>query len=420
MRVSRGLSLIAAVAGLVLAGAVAAMVACSLRPVRVGAVLPLTGPYAVYGKSLERGAFLAAERVNASGGIEGRRIEILVRDSGSDDKAAAEAFQALVEKDQVSVVLGGCTTGETLAMAPLAERYRRVLLSPSASGPQITTAGDFVFRIWPSDELEGRTLADFAAYTLHATRALILAERNPYADGLREVFTRRFCAVQGSCATVLYDRGQPPGAVLDAAKEALAGSQVVFVAGYGADMVPLLAALRARAPKPPVLSVSAISEGALLKGAAAEFEGTVFARPAFDPEGGNPDAAEFASAYTSRYSAVGDVYAAHAYDAVRILAEVMSKGELGAEAIRKGLLAMRNFPGASGPTSFDPNGDVVQPYQICVVRGGRAVPLKTVMEQVLPLPPGTCRVPEVQKMSAGGAMGLQEFLELASLVAGLG
>ena len=384
MRVSRGWSRIAAVAGLVLACAVAAMVACSLRPVRVGAVLPLTGSYAVYGKSLERGALLAAERVNASGGIEGRRIEILVRDSESDDKTAAEAFQALVVRDQVSVVLGGCTTGETLAMAPLAERYRRVLLSPSASGLKITGAGDFVFRNWPSDEIEGRTLADFAAFGLHATRALILAERNTYADGLREVFTRRFCTVQGSCVTVLYDPGQSPGAVLDLAKAGLAEAQVVFVAGYGADMVPILTALRARAPEPPVLSVSAISGGGVLKGAAAEFEDVVFARPAYDPEGGNPDAAEFASAYTSRYGAEGDVYAAHAYDAVRILAEVMSKGELGAEAIRKGLLATRNFPGASGPTSFDPNGDVVQPYQMCVVREGQAVPLKTVMEQVLP------------------------------------
>ena len=361
-----------------------ALAACFLRPVKLGAVLPLTGAYARYGTSMERGALLAAKLVNATGGIEGRRLEILVKDSASSEGRAAEAFQELVERDHVPAVVGGCTTGEALAMAPVAERFRRILFSPSASAPQITEAGGFVFRNWPSDDIEGQTMADFAAYTLHATRALVLSERNPYAAGIGGVFSQRFCKDGRSCETVRFQRGQATSEIMTEAAAELEHCQVVFIAGYGEDLAPVLGALRAQDPRPPVLSVSALAEGTLLKGKGAVFDGILFARPAYDPEGGNPAASEFAAAYAANYGREADIYAAHAYDAVRILAEVMSKGDLGAEAIRAGLLALRNYPGASGLTSFDAHGDVVQPFQICIVQGGRAVPLKSVMDKVLP------------------------------------
>ena len=95
--------------------AVAGAVACHLSPVRVGAVLPLTGALAPYGLSLSRGALLAAQQVNASGGIEGRRLELLVVDSASSPEAAAKLFQQLVVEERVPAVVGGASTAECLA-----------------------------------------------------------------------------------------------------------------------------------------------------------------------------------------------------------------------------------------------------------------------------------------------------------------
>jgi len=372
-----GLLLLGAVVWAALAGAVA----CHLSPVRLGAVLPLTGALAPYGKSLERGALLAAQQVNTSGGIEGRRLELLVVDSASRPEAAARLFQQLVVEERVPAVVGGASTAECLAMAPVAERYRRVLLSPSASGPQISGAGDFVFRNWPSDEIEGRTLADFAAYTLHASRALVVSEKNPYAEGFASVFTRRFCDQGRSCVSVSLDPARSAQSIAADLSSPLKRCEVLVLAGYAGDLLPLLKALRTNPDLPPILSVSALGEGLSMKEPA--LSGVLFARPAYDPEG-DPAAAEFASLYAAKFGQEPDIYAAHAYDAVNLLAEVMAKAGPGASGVQRGLLAVRNYEGAAGSTTFDPNGDVIQPYQICVADGGRAVPLKSVVERVLP------------------------------------
>jgi ABC-type branched-subunit amino acid transport system substrate-binding protein len=155
---------------------------------------------------------------------------------------------------------------------------------------------------------------------------------------------------------------------------------VVF-SGYAGNLLPLLDALRARADLPPVLSTSAMGEGSSLRHAA--MGGVLFARPAFNPEG-DTAAAEFSSLYAAKFGHDADIYAAHAFDAVKLLAEVMGKTGPGASGLRRGLLSVRNFPGAAGSTTFDSNGDVIQPFQICAVDAGRAVPLKSVVEQVLP------------------------------------
>lgn len=354
---------------------------CHLNAVRLGAVLPLTGPLAPYGKSLERGALLAVEQVNATGGIEGRRLELLTLDSGSSPEAAAKLFQKLVVEDLVPAVVGGASTTECLAMAPVAERFRRVLLSPSASGPQISGSGEFVFRNWPSDEMEGRTLADFAAYTLHASRVLVVSERNPYAEGFTSVFIRRFAAEGRAAALEVLDPARPQGDALARLAGPLNACQVVVLSGYASDLLPLLNALRTRTDLPPVLSTSALSQRSSLRDAA--MDGVLFARPAFDPEG-DTAAAEFSSLYAAKFGQEADIYAAHAYDAVKLLAEVMSKTGSGASGLQQGLLSVRNYQGAAGSTTFDSNGDVIQPFQVCAVEDGRAVPLKSVVERVLP------------------------------------
>jgi ABC-type branched-subunit amino acid transport system substrate-binding protein len=266
-------------------------------------------------------------------------------------------------------------------MAPVAERFRRVLLSPSASGPQISGSGEFVFRNWPSDEMEGRTLADFAAYTLHASRVLVVSERNPYAEGFASVFIRRFAAEGRAAALEVLDPARPQGDALARLAGPLNACQVVVLSGYASDLLPLLNALRTRTDLPPVLSTSALSQRSSLRDAA--MDGVLFARPAFDPEG-DTAAAEFSSLYAAKFGQEADIYAAHAYDAVKLLAEVMSKTGSGASGLQQGLLSVRNYQGAAGSTTFDSNGDVIQPFQVCAVEDGRAVPLKSVVERVLP------------------------------------
>lgn len=358
--------------------------ACSLKPVKLGAVLPLTGAWASYGTSLRDGILLAQDDVNQEGGIQGRRLEVVIRDSGSQPQVAAQEFQHLVKDERVSAVVGGITSGEALAMASLADRFQRILFSPSASSPRLNSAGDWVFRNWPSDEVEGQALADFVAYSLHATRVLMVVEKGPYGEGIAEVFGARFAAGGREAARLEFDPGDGSGAALAQKIGAAArGAQALFLAGYGEDVLPLAGRIKAAGLDLPMIASSALAGGALLHRRASEAEGLIFARPAFDPSSTDAAVQEFVTSFKARFGHEPDPYAAHAYDAVRILAGAMASEGLTASDIRRGLAAVRNYGGVAGTTSFDANGGPIQSIQICTSLKGKVVPLRDVLDEVL-------------------------------------
>lgn len=357
---------------------------CGTRPIVIGAVLPLTGDLSAYGIPMKQGMELQASQINHDGGIGGRRLELRVKDSEGDPRIAESSALDLIEKDQVPAIIAGGTSAEVLAMVPIASRYGRVLLSPSASSPLLSGAGKYFFRNYPSDALEGRAMADFAAFTLHASRILIIASDNTYSEGLRHEFARAFESGQRGTETILL---KPPkdGYAEVAAKAAsrAAGVQAIYLVGYVSELEPLVMALRARGIDRPILTTSAAASGEFLKKMGVNAETIIFPRPSYDTSSTDPRTASFVMEYQSRYGAEPDVYAAHAYDAVGIMAKAIAEFGPRPDDIRRGLLELRNYPGVSGATTFDENGDVVQPYQMCIIAGGRVVPLRNAGQKVL-------------------------------------
>jgi len=357
--------------------------ACAPRPIPVGVILPLTGDFAAYGLPMKQGMELAVEAVNAAGGVGGRRLELRIEDSRGEPARAAQAAQTLIERDRVPALLAGGTSAEVLAAAPVAQRYGRVLLSPSASTPLLTGAGDWIFRNYPSDALEGKVMADFAAYTLHASRVLVIASENPYAEGLRGEFARAFETGGRTTETLLFRPDRASDAAAEAARR-FGEVHALYLVGYAGQLVPLVKALRAAGVPRPLLATSAVASEAFAPPLGPDAEDVVFPRPQFDPASSQPGVAAFVSSFRARYGTEPDIYAAHAYDAVLLLARAMTDLGPRPDTIRRGLLELRNFPGVSGPTTFDSEGDVLQPYQICIVRGGRSVPLQSVLDTALP------------------------------------
>lgn len=357
--------------------------ACSIQPVRLGAVLPLSGPQSSYGASLERGIRLGVEHVNSAGGVGGRRLEVLIRDSGSRPAEAVRQFELLVRREDVPAVIGGGTSDETLAIAPAAEKEHRVLFSPSSSSPAITNAGDWIFRNWPSDEIEGRSMADFAAFTLHASNVLVLSQDCAYAEGIRSVFQSRFASRERSSQGRSIPKKGAESALLDKLRERTGDFQAIYLVGYGGDLLPVIRAIRAARLDIPLLSVSSLADGSLLKQAGEDMDDVLFPRPEYDPQGNDPNVSEFSQAYRSRFGGEPDIYSAHAYDAVGILAEVMESEGGTPDEIREGLRHLHGYPGVTGIVTFDPNGDVVRSFQICVAQRARALPLSQAPPEVL-------------------------------------
>ena len=134
-----------------------------------------SGDGAVDGIPLQRAVTLAVNEINLAGGIQGQNVEVVWEDGKCEARAATAAAQKLVTMDAVRVIFGGVCSSETLAMAPMTEGAKVILLSPSSTSPDITTAGDFVFRTAASDALAGRVAAQYAYEKLTKRRAAIIA-----------------------------------------------------------------------------------------------------------------------------------------------------------------------------------------------------------------------------------------------------
>src|SRR5687767_15144014 len=194
--------------------AVSLLSACQQQPggggdkVRIGVFMSLTGSTANFGISSVNGIKLAADEVNAAGGINGKQVELLVEDDRSDASEAATIVTKFVTQDQVHAVLGEVASSRSIAAAPIAQNAKVPMLTPSSTNPEVTKKGDFIFRSCFIDPVQGAAIAQFAARTLNARRAGIMVDRkNDYSTGLEKVIKEVFTRMGGTVATQSYQEG---------------------------------------------------------------------------------------------------------------------------------------------------------------------------------------------------------------------
>ena len=371
-----------------LAALLLALLAGCGKPVRVGAIVSRSGAASSSGEQVARGLDLAVSGINAAGGVGGSKLELLYRDDSTNPEIGVAALRELFEHDHVTTVLGAVTSTVTLRLAPYCERNRVVLMSPSASASQLTGAGDYIFRTVPSDVLEGASMADFAR-DLGLDRIAVLAVDNDYGASLAGAFTDRLRVSGGSVVASLTFPEGDEAAIADAVA-ALAGlaPRGLYIPAYADDLATVLRLLSETRVRPIVLGTSAAaSEQIRTAGPAAE--NLVFPRSSFDATADSAEVRAFTAAFNARYAAEPDVYAAHAYDTVRVLATAVSlAGSWDADKIREALLQIDNYEGVTGRLAFDRNGDVVQYPRLYIVRGGQFVPYDRFVESggALPVP----------------------------------
>ena len=351
------------------------------REVVVGAVLSLSGEGAHYGQVIREAMDLAVDRINASGGIGGNPLRILYRDSRSSPEEAARLAQELFDRYDVPLIFGGVLSSETLRIAPIAESRHKILLSPASSSPEITRAGEHIFRVYPSDALEGAYMARLASDELRLARVTVLAIDNEFGRGLVSVF-RESWRGEIPPRVILYPiRGADYPALAEKAREA--GGDGIYLVGYYNDMAALLREIRKRSISGRILSTSSIGSSRALEEAGEAAEGVIYPATVFDPESDDPDVARFVRDFRVRYGSDPDLYAAHGYDAVMVAAAAMQKaGGPVPERIARELLAIHDFHGASGVLGFDPEGDVVQYPRAFIVHAGRSRLFRDYLEEM--------------------------------------
>src|SRR5207248_9408744 len=132
----------------------------------VGEFGSMTGPQATFGQSTHNGIMMAADEVNAAGGINGRKIKVLSEDDQSKQEEAANAVTKLISQNAVVAVLGEVASSASIAAAPICQSNKVPMITPSSTNPEATKKGDYIFRTCFTDDYQGPAMADYTAKQL--------------------------------------------------------------------------------------------------------------------------------------------------------------------------------------------------------------------------------------------------------------
>jgi len=356
----------------VVLGIIFAVIQTKKQPeeIKIGAILILTGPDAKAGQSAKRGIDMAVNEVNERGGINDKSVKIIYEDDQGDPSKAVSVLMKLINVDKVPAIIGPMWSSSVLAVAPMAEKRRVVILTPTASSPKITDAGDFIFRNTYSDVIEGQKMAEYAYNVLGYKRVALLYNNSDYGVGLKDSFKSRFIEIGGK---ITGEETYDPKATdfrSQIGKLNIDKPDAIYLAGYN-EMGLVLRQAREQGIKIPFLSCIMFEIGDVIKVAGNAAEGVIYAYPSYDPESGSKITREFAQRYMKIYGEFPDPEAAFSYDAAGILLAVIRK--VGAESlkIKESLYQIKDYEGVTGKTGFDSNGDVVKSIGFKKVAGGK-------------------------------------------------
>jgi branched-chain amino acid transport system substrate-binding protein len=345
--------------------------------VRVGVFMSLTGSTANFGISSVNGIKMAADEVNAAGGINGKQIELLVQDDRSDAQEAATIVTKFVTQDQVHAVLGEVASSRSIAAAPIAQNAKIPMLTPSSTNPEVTRKGDFIFRSCFIDPVQGAAIAQFAAKTLNAKSAAIMVDRkNDYSTGLEKVINETFTRMGGKIVAVQsYQEGDQD---FNAQLTSLKGSnpEVIFVPGYYNDVGLIAKQARDKGITVPLIGGDGWDSTQLYAIGGTALNGSYFTNH-YSPYDTDPKVQKFVNDYKKLYNSLPDALAATAYDAAKIMFDAIKRApSLDGPAIRDALAATKEFPGVTGTVTFNENRDAVKPIVMIEIKDGGTYAVK--------------------------------------------
>ncbi len=337
--------------------------------VRIGFNVPLTGFAAADGKSALTGAELAVEQANAEGGVNGAQIELVVYDDQASPKEAAPIAAKLIEKDRVPVAVSGSYSGSTRAAAGIFQEAKVPYIAAYAVHPEITRAGDYVFRTSFVGEVQGRAGAKLIGETLGKKRVVVITLQNDFgkslAAGFKEAAGAFGIEIVNEYEYSIKDRQFGPivSKVKADAPEAIYASGYFFTAG------PLVSQLRSAGVEVPVIGQEGYDSEKFIEIAGPAAEGVIITT-SLDRDSDVPETRDFIAAFEKKAGFKADMVAASAHTAIKVaVAALREAGTSDRKAIRDAIAAT-SLQASTGTISFNGLGEVRKDVQVQMVSDG--------------------------------------------------
>ncbi len=322
--------------------------------VKIGVIEPLTGGAAAYGEVAKNGFSLAIDEINSSGGIGGKKIEVVYEDSKCTAKDALGAAQKLVNTDQVQYLLGAMCSGEVLAVLPLTESKPMIFIGEGSS-PDITGKGKYFFRTWPSDSLSCKALADYLVPKYK--KIAVITEKTDYSSALDKSFEENVLALGGQVVASETFSGDTKDfrAILSKIKDS--NPDLLFINPQTGPVAALIAK-QARDLGIQSQFTTFFFTGDEFVKANKDVNGTIVLDvPSLDLN--RPTAIDFTNKYKEKFGVMNYPFVAgQTYDYVYLVKQAIEKVGSDPVKVKDYLNNMPAYKGIIGDFSFDQNGDV--------------------------------------------------------------
>ena len=338
--------------------------------IKVGFNVPLTGFAAADGTSALNGAELAVEQINTAGGINGDMLELVVYDDQASPKESVPIAQKLIERDGVVAAISGSYSGATRAAAGIFQESGVPYISAYAIHPDITRAGDYVFRTSFVGEVQGRAGAKLAGEMLGLKKAVIVTLKNDFgkslAAGFKEVSANYGIDIVGEYDYSIKDRQFGP----IVSKIRADNPDVIYATGYFFTAGPLVSQLRAAGITTTVIGQEGYDSQKFIDIAGPAAEGTIITT-SLDRDSTAVETQNFITAFEAKTGNKADMVAASAHTAIKVLAAALQSSDNGDKAALRDAIMSTQLTASTGEISFNGLGEVQKSVQVQIVKDGQ-------------------------------------------------
>lgn len=324
------------------------------------------------------GAEMAVTEINQQGGLFGMPVELIGHiNTEAIPEVSVQLAESMIVEDEIVALIGPNRSSHAAVVGPVAQKHRIPMVTTTATNPNVTQAGDFVFMASFTDSFQGAVMAQFAKMELGvSTAAVITRSGDLYTEGISEFFASNFTALGGNVvARASFEVGTTD---FNEQLTQIAEMQpdVLFIAGFVQDVADITQQARAiplqnAAGEPTVfLGADTWDSQLLFDDENAEIEGSYFSGH-FSPDTNEPNARAFVDTYMSIYESTPTGGVAVSYDAVKLLFEAIERaGSLDPDAIRMQLAATENYVGATSIASYNENRQPTKSAVIFTIKNG--------------------------------------------------
>lgn len=336
--------------------------------IKIGVIAPLTGSVAQYGTAVEEGVKLKVEEINANGGINGKKIELIVADSKGDVQEATNIFKKMVSQDKVNLVIGEVISSTTLAISDLAQTAKIPLISATGTALDITKGKDFVFRTTFTDPFQGTATAKYAKEKGIKSVAILTNSSSDYSIGLAEAFKAQ---ASKDGIKVVEEKYTKDDKDFKSILTKLKGQN--FEAYFVPDYYNVNGLIATQAKELGIKTQFLGGDG--WDGIQTDFgqvaEGTIFSSQ-FAPDDQDPAVQKFITNYKAKYNKDPLVFAALGYDTVVVVENALKTSkDLTGTSIKEALAATNGLNLVTGTFKFDAERNPEKKVTFIEVKGGK-------------------------------------------------